>query len=98
MPAATNASNVVELEPLEPVEPVSFQTGTGSKAPTPAKDCSVHPKLQSGDGGAFGLLRIHGVPPAAPAQTGTECRYILPRQALEKLYSELADLLASNSL
>ena len=98
MSAGTHASNVVELEPLEPAEPVSFQAGTESKAPTPAKDCSVHPRLRSGDGGVFGLLRIHGVPPAAPAQTGTECRYIVPRQALEKLYSELRDLLASNSL
>lgn len=97
MPAATNESNVVELQPFEPAEPASFQDETVSKAPTPAQGCSVHPKMQPAGGGVFGLLRIHGVPPAAPAQTGTECRYVLPRQALERLYSQLRDLLASDS-
>ena len=49
--------------------------------------------MQFRDSALFGLLRIHQVPPAAPAQTGIECRYVVPREALEELYGQLRDLL-----
>ena len=63
------------------------------RPPTPAEGCSVHPELESRGEGVFGMLKIHQVPPAAPAQTGTECRYVLPRRALEELHDQLGDLL-----
>ena len=49
--------------------------------------------MQSRDGVQLGLLRIHDVPPAAPAQTATECRYVLPRPALEELHRQWGGLL-----
>ena len=97
MSAASDASNPVQLQSLELAEPASIESILVSKPPTPAKGCSVHPEMLSRDGVAFGLLQIHDVPPAAPAQTGTECRYILPRPALEQLYAQLGDLLDSDS-
>ena len=93
MPAVANASSPAGLEPFDLTEGASPGAGTASRRPTPAKGCSVHAEMQSRDGALFGLLRIHQVPPAALAQTGTECRYVVPREALEGLYGQLRDLL-----
>ena len=69
------------------------RSGPLHRPPTPAQRGSLHPKMVSRDGVLVGLLRSHGVPSAAPAQTGTECQYVLPRQALAELYDELRKLL-----
>ena len=94
MPFIADSSGPAGLEPFNPFENEAVAgPGQSLRAPTPAKGCSVHAEMQSRDGALFGLLRIHQVPPAAPAQTGTECRYVLPREALEELYGQLRDLL-----
>ncbi|MDE0127684.1 MAG: hypothetical protein OXN97_24215 [Bryobacterales bacterium] len=64
-----------------------------SRPPTPARGCSLHPDMESRDGVLPGVLRIHGIPPAAPAQTGTEFQCELPHRALAELHEQLRDLL-----
>ena len=93
MPVNSGGSIAAELEP--PVRPEGSFEGAepAGRPPTPAAGCSVHPELEDRGPGAYGMLKIHKVPPAAPAQTGTECRYVLPRRALEELYDQLGDLL-----
>ena len=94
MPFIADSSGAARLEPFNPFENDAVAgPGQSLRAPTPAKGCSVHAEMQSREGALFGLLRIHQVPPAAPAQTGTECRFVLPREALEELYGQLRDLL-----
>ena len=94
MPESADAAGATGMEAVErPEERGPLRPGSPTRPPTPARGCSLHPEMESRDGVLLGVLRIHGIPPAAPAQTGTECQYVLPHRALAELHGQLRDLL-----